>query len=225
MLFGRNMLWLAFPAAAAVFTQPNLTVVPDPDPGPDPGLWRGVHFLANGFEGKYPYASAEANVSLRQLVSTTNVPAIALSFVWYQNMSDTEIRPLPGGTPSGSLYSNASTPTDDELAATVSLAKDLGLRVVLRPMVDPDWRFHQASRTRTQIGLHFNETEWDRWFASYGRYLVRYARLGAAWGADAFCIGGELNTAQQQDASRYWAGLYNAVRKELPVGTPVFYSG
>jgi len=37
---------------------------------------------------------------------------------------------------------------------------------------------------RGDIGSYFNENEWESWFKSYGKYILKYAALSQEWGIE-----------------------------------------
>lgn len=173
----------------------------------------GFNFL-NGQWSSPKYDSASALSSLSALSNGTSSTAVSLSFAWFQRSVDTP----------GPLYRRAGvTPTDAQLGAAVSRARALGLRAVVRPLVDPDWSVANNTGTwRGQIGRRFTPDEWDRWFGSYTAMLVRYASLARSWGADRLCVGAELEVAARSQPARWRAAA--AAAREAFGGGPLLYS-
>ena len=66
-----------------------------------------------------------------------------------------------------------------------------------------------------------NEADWRTWFASYEAYVLPYAREARAAGADAFCVGRELDTTVLRREAD-WRRVIAAVRREFP--GPLTYS-
>jgi len=66
-----------------------------------------------------------------------------------------------------------------------------------------------------------SEADWKTWFASYEAYLLPYVREARAAGADAFCVGRELDTTVLRREAD-WRRLIAAVRREFP--GPLTYS-
>ncbi|MCM2256502.1 MAG: hypothetical protein NDJ94_12620 [Vicinamibacteria bacterium] len=124
-----------------------------------------------------------------------------------------------------------------DLAATVRAAHAAGLKVMAKPHLemarveisaaeraalrgsDPARReaVMAALRQRSQArGWHGeiemrSEADWKAWFANYEAYLLAHARDAAAAGADAFCVGRELDLtvlARERD----WRALIARVR-------------
>lgn len=66
-----------------------------------------------------------------------------------------------------------------------------------------------------------SEADWRRWFEGYLRYVLRYAREAQAAGADAFCVGRELDsTVRLREAD--WRRVIARVRGEFE--GPLTYS-
>lgn len=185
----------------------------------------GVNFVAEGFEGPYPYDSPQS-LSALEAVKSTGMTWVQFSFPWYTSSinSTGPIYRVDAPCPSGAPFGNASSPETAAVMTAVAHAQSLGLKVVLRPMVDPDWRNHSVNPTslyRGDIGTHFSPTQWEAWFVSYTAYMAYWAELGQSAGVNAFCIGAELTATQSQSA--LWRGTFAAVRALYNHG-PVFYS-
>ena len=106
-------------------------------------------------------------------------------------------------------FADPPTLTDEEIAGAVRRARDMGLRVCLKPMVDV------ADGTwRAYIGFFDWEVPgepcWREWFASYRDYLLHHARLAAELEVDMLCIGCEMVRADSQEA--HWRALIAEMR-------------
>ncbi len=66
-----------------------------------------------------------------------------------------------------------------------------------------------------------SDADWRTWFASYEAYLMPYVREAQAAGADAFCVGRELDTTVLRREAD-WRRLIAAVRREFD--GPLTYS-
>ena len=110
-----------------------------------------------------------------------------------------------------------STPTDASLRSIIAYAHRLGLKVLLKPHVDPSG---SGSHWRGEIGLSFDARQWSIWFANYRAFIVHYAELANDSGADQFCIGCELDGTVLQEAA--WRGVAAAVRSAY--GGPLTYA-
>ena len=82
--------------------------------------------------------------------------------------------------------------SDEGLAETARRARKRGIRTVLKPHV---WiRDRSDGRWRGNIDFSTPE-EWDRWWASYRRFILHYAELAEVTGMEALCVGTELRSA------------------------------
>ncbi|MGV8976619.1 MAG: glycoside hydrolase family 113 [Cellulomonas sp.] len=107
-------------------------------------------------------------------------------------------------------YRDVPTLTDDEIRAAAAQARDLGLRICLKPMVnvaDGTWRAHIGFFDHDVPG----EPTWAQWFASYTEYIVHHARLAAELGVEMLCIGCEMVRADSQE--QHWRALIAQVRE------------
>ena len=81
--------------------------------------------------------------------------------------------------------------SDEGLAETARRARQRGLRTVLKPHV---WiRDRSDGRWRGNIDFS-TRAEWDRWWASYRRFILHYAELAETTGMEALCVGTELRS-------------------------------
>ena len=98
---------------------------------------------------------------------------------------------------------------DEGLAMTTALARELGIRTLLKPHL---WmRNHGVGKWRSDIRME-SEADWDKWFASYRRFILHYARLAEEQGIEALAVGTELHgtsVEREQD----WRDLIAAVRE------------
>ncbi|WP_442922855.1 glycoside hydrolase family 113 [Microbacterium sp. SLBN-154] len=106
-------------------------------------------------------------------------------------------------------FENEPTVTDDEIVAAIRRAHRLGLRVVLKPVVnvaDGTWRAHIGFFDWDVPG----EPSWTQWFASYRRFLLHAARIAEAEGVAMLCIGCEMVRADGQES--HWRALIADIR-------------
>ena len=103
--------------------------------------------------------------------------------------------------------------TDDEVRWAIRAAKERGLKVCLKPVVNVrngTWRAH----------INFfdidvpPEPTWSQWFAGYTEFIVHHARIAAEEGAEMFCIGCEMVQSDRREAQ--WRALIAEVRAVYP---------
>lgn len=127
-------------------------------------------------DGQWLTEAAEA--SMRRLASN-GLDWICLTVnAWQETFYSTRIFSLYGMTQS-----------DAEVEHAVKMAKSLGLKVCLKPMVnclDRAWRARINFPTETET--HY----WDDWFMSYNRFMVYYASMAERLGCEMLCTGCEM---------------------------------
>lgn len=129
------------------------------------------------FAGEGGFKTDEACASMDRLISD-GINWICITVNCFQeSFSSLTIFPMFG-----------RTQTDEEILLAIKRAKDQGIKVCLKPMVDC---LDRAWRAR----IHFPEQNpyyWDRWFESYTRFMLHYARLAESAGVDMLCTGCEM---------------------------------
>lgn len=119
---------------------------------------------------------------------------ILVTPMFQDNVRSNEIRYLPD-----------RCPTDEQLIAILSRAKQRGLVTVLLPTVllehadKKDWR-----------GV-IRPDDWEKWWASYDALLDRFIGIANRSGVDVLCVGSELNTTEKQIDR--WRNLITRVRE------------
>lgn len=97
---------------------------------------------------------------------------------------------------SATIYSTSASVVPDDVRSAIRLAHAFGLKVLLKPHVDP-----LDGADRSQIA----PTDRDAWFRSYRGFLGSWATLAATEGVEEFCVGTELS-AVDNDRTR-WLGV------------------
>jgi len=153
------------------------------------------------------YLQPEAVDSMRKLKETGS-EWIALSFwTWQESIHSTEIS-----------FDYGYTVRDKDIEFSVKTAKELGLKVCLKPVVnskDGIWRAHIGFPEETGANVY-----WDKWFVSYTNFILHYAVLAEELGCEMFCIGCEMVKTEPQEA--HWRNLIKRVR-EVYSG-PIIYN-
>jgi len=107
-------------------------------------------------------------------------------------------------------YQDEPTVTDAEVRSAIRRAKELGLKVCLKPVVncaDGTWRAHIHFFDREVPG----EPSWAQWFASYGEFMLHYAVIAEEESCEMLCIGCEMVQTDKRDGE--WRALIAEVRK------------
>lgn len=107
-------------------------------------------------------------------------------------------------------WKDDSVLSDEEVVDMVQYAKNLGLKVILKPMLnvsDGTWRAH--------INFFDHdvpcEPKWSDWFEAYTEFIVHYAKLAEESGSDMFVIGCEMVNSDRRENE--WRKLIKEVRK------------
>lgn len=122
---------------------------------------------------------------------------------------------VPNGlqeTPQSELisYTTKATMRDEELIAMITYAKELGLRVALKPTANcanGTWRAH-ISFFDEDVPC---EPKWSNWFASYTKFQLHYAKIAQEQGCEMFIAGCEMVMSEHREAE--WRQLIADIRK------------
>jgi hypothetical protein len=133
------------------------------------------------------FDSADSNESLR-LLRLTNTDWVAICVFWYQdNITSAEI------------YPSYNTPSNSSVSQAVDRCHELGMKVMLKPMVDP-----MDGNWRSQIPPS------AVWFRNYANFINFWADFSQEYGVDLLCVGCEF-TANDIDTAN-WDSIVAGVR-------------
>lgn len=168
-----------------------------------PQVQRGVS-LAHNYQhrGTRGYGSPTSKATLAEL------RALGVSWI---SLMPFGFMPSPTSDQVKLVTDHPAGESDERLRGEIAAAHALGLKVMLKPQL---WIAGGAfSGTLRPAGA--SEDPWAAWFASYERFLLHYAELAAAQGAELLCIGVELGSATAAQAPRFQA-LIAKVRVRYP---------
>jgi len=160
---------------------------------------KGMTYGWGATRGAYRQPAAVASL---EKLKATGSEWIALSFwTWQASPHATEIS-----------FDYGYTVTDRDIEFAVKKAKELGLKVCLKPVVnsrDGIWRAHIGFPEEDGAKLY-----WEQWFTSYQNFLIHYAELAEELGCEMFCVGCEMvktesHTAQWREVIAAVRGVYN----------------
>jgi hypothetical protein len=153
---------------------------------PVPVFQKGISYTAWSHEA---YTSRDSEESLKRIMEV-NVDWVAICVWWFQDHIDsTRIYPRPD------LY----TASSDSVIHAISLAHSLGLKVMLKPMVDvvdQPWR-----------GAIPPSPEW---FESYEEFINFFAEIAEAYDVELFCVGCEFDA--NDISAPHWRAIVSGVR-------------
>jgi len=143
------------------------------------------------------YRSAEG-IRSQQLLAETGINWLCLAVAVNQDTAiSTEMH-----------FDYAATPSDRDIIAVVKRARENGIEVCLKPMVnckDGTWR--------ARIGfpdLGTDDIYWNKWFKSYTDFMLYYAELAEETGCKMLCIGCEMCGTEHKE--RHWRELISKIR-------------
>jgi Glycoside Hydrolase Family 113 len=136
------------------------------------------------------YLSSQSDSSL-EILKLDNVNWTSILITWYQDS--------PTST---QIYRDSLlTPTDQSLNHVITYTKNLGMKIMLKPHVDPKtgWRGQIVPDSAGE------------WFSYYKQFIFHYAKIAESLACDQFCVGTELEgTTLNHDAD--WRMIIDSVR-------------
>ena len=141
------------------------------------------------------FGTAESDESLR-LLTQTNTEWIALCFSWVQsNMTSSDIHLNPTGSPTTASVQHA-----------IATAHSLGLKVMLKPMVEPLEREEDLAYPVWRGEIQPS----NEWFTSYSNFLNDFAEFAQQNNVEVFCVGCEYK--ETTGWSEQWHSVIQGVR-------------
>ncbi|QAA30311.1 glycoside hydrolase family 113 [Clostridium manihotivorum] len=146
-------------------------------------------------------SSNEGKQSLRLLKERTNSSHVILAVG--------AIQEKPQST--NIYYNDDETVRDADLYNIIHYARELGLKVILKPILnckDGTWRAH----------INFFDIEapcepkWSDWFRRYSEFMVHYSKIAEETNCEMLIIGCEMVQTERKD--QYWRNLIKDVRKQ-----------
>ena len=155
---------------------------------------RGVSWVA----GPRPVAARDFEPLVKNHVNWI----VQTPFGWQKSINSPDVKLVTDGF----VYWGE---TDAGLKRTAELAKAAGIKTLLKPHI---WlQNSQKGKWRGEIAMD-NEANWQRWFASYKKFILHYAKLAEENHIEALAIGTELYaTAIQREQD--WRDIIAMVRK------------
>jgi hypothetical protein len=153
------------------------------------GMQLGVDVDAYSYKGQNIPTAATA---ITNYVLSLHANAIAITFPFFMN-----------GSNAAGVSARAATPTPRKMAVFARIAETHGLYVVFRPLLDETSIDHEFRGNMIPRNL-------VRWFGSYRRFLLPYAKAAQRAGAQELVVGTELSSLYK---SRLWGPLDAALRR------------
>lgn len=146
------------------------------------------------------YLTKESKESLQLMMDETGADTVLLALVAHQETAQSEKVD----------YLGVHMPSDEELIGMIDYAKELGLRVILKPLVnctDGTWRAH-INFFDKEVPC---EPKWSNWFESYTQYQLHYAGIAQETQCEMLIVGCEM--VQTERRAHQWRALIKEVRK------------
>ena len=106
------------------------------------------------------------------------------------------------------MYPSNRTPSDKSIQHAIKEAKELGMRVMLKPHID--LIDETGGMWRADIGF-YNDKDWDKWFKNYKKFILHFAKLAERHNVEIFSVGTELSfTTQKKDK---WLSIIGDIRE------------
>ena len=148
----------------------------------------GIDIDAYTYPGQDIAAAAAADVAY---IRSLNANAVSVSFPFFMS-----------GPNADRVYADSATPTPSQLAIIVRTAKQAGLYVSIRPLLDEGGL--------GQSRVHWAPAKLRTWFASYRHFLMPYALMAQREHVSEFIVGAELSGFL---SSPQWNTLDAALRR------------
>lgn len=146
------------------------------------------------------YLTDESKRSLKVMVDQTCADTVLLALAAHQETAQSEKVD----------YQGSHMPSDEELVGMIEYAKELGLRVILKPLVnctDGTWRAH-INFFDKEVPC---EPKWSKWFESYTQYQLHYAEIAQKTQCEMLIVGCEM--VQTERRADQWRQLIKEVKK------------
>ncbi|MCW4016664.1 MAG: hypothetical protein NWF06_09870 [Candidatus Bathyarchaeota archaeon] len=151
------------------------------------------------------FSYSEADESL-ELLMQTNTEWVAICFSWFQS-----------STTSYDIHLDASSsPTTESVKHAITAAHSLGLKVMLKPMVEATERKESLSYPVWRGEIQPS----DEWFESYSSFINFFAEFAEENNVELFCVGCEYK--QTTGETEQWENVIQGVREHYP--GPITYA-
>ncbi len=152
-----------------------------------------IYGMTQGFYAPRGYYRTQEAIDSVERLRKMGINFVALVVNQYQEtFASTRIFP-----------SNVRTPDDYELAVHIERLHKAGIRVMLKPMIEPldsVWRGNIRHYRGMRIIADVESDTITPWFKSYQEFMNRYAELAQETGCECLCLGCELDGMEKHSA-------------------------
>lgn len=160
---------------------------------------RGVCYAHNWQHGGSKGYGSEASLQSKRELAALGVDWVSITpFGFQESLQSTEVQ--------SSGRAMAAGENDDRLERETQQAHELGMKVMLKPHL---WISHSEWQGHIQPA---GPDGWDKWFASYQKFILHYAALAERLKIDAFVVGVEMPSSSwtQRD---HWVKTIAMIRE------------
>ena len=169
--------------------------------------FKGMTFVGDKYCPDVNYTDDLAALSMRKLANT-GANWVAIVVTEYQDKTNSsEIYPLHDKFKYND-YFTFKTETIEGIKRMILTAKTNGMKVMLKPHID--LTEENALLWRGDIGKNMNTTTVQKWFQSYEKFIIKYAKLAENLNVEMFSVSCELITMSQYDS--YWRDIVRKIR-------------
>ena len=174
-------------------------------------LWRPEELAVKGI--------IDYNLDLAKKIGAEWIIIIP-DWFFYPDLNSPTIRPwyVSDGTFPNTSGWVTPTLTDEQIESIIQKARARGMKIMLKPHVDPiDWS-PQQPKGRGDI----QPRDWNTWYSNYTDYILRYAKLAEKNKVEIYVIGTEIDPAAMEGhpygpagggQTNYFRNLISEVRK------------
>lgn len=171
---------------------------------------KGMTFVGDRYCSEVSFNDPLAIESLTNL-RNTGVNYIALVVTEYQDKADsTEIYPIYENYINTPYYTH-KTESIEGIKTIVNKAHQLGMRVMMKPHIDLAKESNYHIIWRGDIGNFPNEMDYEKWFSSYEKMIIKYAKLSEELKCEMLSISCEL--VNMNDREKEWRNIIKKIRE------------
>ncbi|MBL7157399.1 MAG: hypothetical protein ISS92_04465 [Candidatus Omnitrophica bacterium] len=144
------------------------------------------------------YNTKKSDASLEKIKSINTEWASVLT-TWYQDTCFAT-----------KIYSTSNTPSDESIKRAIDKVHSLGMKAMIKPHLD--LVSTDEGGWRGEISC-MREPDWKKWFESYKKFVLHYAKIAQKTNAEMLCIGTELASTTTAEHTEAWKDVISSIRK------------
>ncbi len=173
--------------------------------------FKGMTFVGDKYCPYVNYSDPKALLSLEKLKETGSNWVSVVVTEYQDYINSTEIYPLYENFVKND-YFLYKTETLTSLEILIKKAKELNLKIMLKPHIDLSREKFYNITWRGNIGESFTDiTQWEKWFLSYEKFILKYAELAEKLKVEMFSVSCELIATSKMDS--FWRNVISKIRE------------